>query len=1128
MSIAEEAVPGIAEVESGGRNRGAGRGRETWLLLALILLGFGLRVLRLEFQPLWWDEGYSVWFATHPLGQLVALTAQDIHPPLYYALLHGWTSLLGTGPVALRLLSVFAGVLLIPAVYRAARCMFSSRAALLAALLAAINPLAIFYSQEIRMYGLVALLSTGVLLAAWRVLAPPRAGLERRAGPARVLLPYVLLMTAALYTQYYAVFLPIGLTLFAIWRWWRNRRMPPAPAHAASDLSGTNVTLPDPGPDRSGVSAAKSPSGVKQPQQQASAGHSAPLTPQQQDRRLHGTGGVIASGSAHSAGGREASREAISTPRVSTQTPAEASSPWKATSLDTARPRDRYPTLACWFAAQAIVALLYLPWAIYAGPKLVPYVSQKVIQDADRPLGLAVYFGRHLSAYLAGHLEGPLAPFWPAALLLLIPLALGLVWILFPRDADAHRAQSRPAGDSTLNPQPPAIGDQPSAIRHQPPAISHQPSAIIMLLLVLASALLLGWLVGLRYPFFPERGERLLLLALPAILLLAAAALDALFCRARILGYATFGLIAAVSVAGLSAFYVTPRYAENDYRPLLARIVEQGLPGDTLFAVYPWQAGYWRAYGDPNAAVDVLAPGAAWGAPVIGALETALEHGRVWFPAHLSLGGMLEERIEDYLGTRAVAFLNEWHGPNTRLSAWAVAPPASPVVIEPTRFSLPGGDAGALELSAAGAQSNPVPAANAVLPLSLTWRAGSAPPVLDVSVRLTDDLGQIWAQHDYEPVGGMQPTGDEEPPCDVCADKSSLRGQGAQPWQAQDRLGLLIPAGTPPGRYHVEVVLLPKGEARPLSVIDSAGRLLGASARLFDITVSPADRPVGPEHLPISSRRPVDMEGGLRLLGYSMDNAAATPGDERKINLFWQTESRPTGEYTAFVQLLDRWGQVAAGWEAPPGAGYPTQAWEPGALIRTQASIRVPADLPDGSYRLIGGLFRTADKTRLRTTRGDDAFDLGRLGVRGRSHDMNPPAPARTSDAKFDNLARLVGYDLAPPADGVSPGDALPLTLYWQALGASPQPFTVFVQLLDGSGAILGSGDGEPAGGRYPTTGWLAGEYLTDPHAVIVRPDAPASAYRLSVGLYNPATGERLKTGDGADHLLLDVPVLVR
>ena len=97
----------------------------TGVVFLLILLGLGLRLARLSFQPLWWDEGYSVWFATHPLAQMASLTAQDIHPPLYYALLHGWAALLGTGPAALRLLSVAVGVLTIPLLYLVARRMLS-------------------------------------------------------------------------------------------------------------------------------------------------------------------------------------------------------------------------------------------------------------------------------------------------------------------------------------------------------------------------------------------------------------------------------------------------------------------------------------------------------------------------------------------------------------------------------------------------------------------------------------------------------------------------------------------------------------------------------------------------------------------------------------------------------------------------------------------------------------------------------------------------------------------------------------------------------------------------------------------------------------------------------------------
>lgn len=142
---------------------------ETGFLIVLTLAGLALRAARLDFQPLWWDEGYSVWFATHSLGQMAALTAEDIHPPLYYALLHGWTQFTGMGPVALRLLSTVFGALAIPAIYLAGRRIFGDRRiALLAAALLVINPLHVFYSQEIRMYGLVALLSAGVIAATWR------------------------------------------------------------------------------------------------------------------------------------------------------------------------------------------------------------------------------------------------------------------------------------------------------------------------------------------------------------------------------------------------------------------------------------------------------------------------------------------------------------------------------------------------------------------------------------------------------------------------------------------------------------------------------------------------------------------------------------------------------------------------------------------------------------------------------------------------------------------------------------------------------------------------------------------------------------------------------------------------
>ncbi len=63
-------------------------------------------------------------------------------------------------------------------------------------------------------------------------------------------------------------------------------------------------------------------------------------------------------------------------------------------------------------------------------------------------------------------------------------------------------------------------------------------------------------------------------------------------------------------------------------------------------------------------------------------------------------------------------------------------------------------------------------------------------------------------------------------------------------------------------------------------------------------------------------------------------------------------------------------------------------------------------------------------------------------------------------------------------------GERPEVTLYWEALGATERPYTVFVHLLDAQGQAVGFGDSEPGGGAYPTTGWRKGEYLTDGHAI--------------------------------------------
>ncbi|MDQ1300684.1 MAG: hypothetical protein QG637_604 [Chloroflexota bacterium] len=317
----------------------------------------------------------------------------------------------------------------------------------------------------------------------------------------------------------------------------------------------------------------------------------------------------------------------------------------------------------------------------------------------------------------------------------------------------------------------------------------------------------------------------------------------------------------------------------------------------------------------------------------------------------------------------------------------------------------------------------------------------------------------------------------------------------------------------------MDVALRPKGDDRPLDALAEDGRSVGAAARLFELTVAPAGRDLGTARLPIGTRQAQDFADGLRLLGHTLAARPVAPGEARPVNLFWQATGQPQADYVTFVQLLDGAGQVAAGWEAPPGGAHPTSAWPVGTLIRTQAAFRPRADLPDGRYRLIAGLFRAGDKARLRTTGGADFVLLGEVTVRGRPHDRTPPQPQYPTDVAFGQAGRLIGYDLAAPPNGFQPGSAIPLTLYWQAAAATDRPYTVFVHLVDATGAIHGYGDGEPGGGGLPTTSWLAGEYLADGHQVNVSSAAPPGAYRLRIGLYDPTTGQRLLTAEGRDHV---------
>lgn len=128
-------------------------------LILVTLLGFVLRLI-LSNQSFWLDEGASLMFAKLPLAQLFENIKTDFHPPLFYAILHFWLPVGDKTEWLIRLTFILLATLTIPAIFLLCREIFgqNSRIPYVSALFLALNPLHIYYSQELRMYSLVTLL----------------------------------------------------------------------------------------------------------------------------------------------------------------------------------------------------------------------------------------------------------------------------------------------------------------------------------------------------------------------------------------------------------------------------------------------------------------------------------------------------------------------------------------------------------------------------------------------------------------------------------------------------------------------------------------------------------------------------------------------------------------------------------------------------------------------------------------------------------------------------------------------------------------------------------------------------------------------------------------------------------
>jgi hypothetical protein len=326
-------------------------------------------------------------------------------------------------------------------------------------------------------------------------------------------------------------------------------------------------------------------------------------------------------------------------------------------------------------------------------------------------------------------------------------------------------------------------------------------------------------------------------------------------------------------------------------------------------------------------------------------------------------------------------------------------------------------------------------------------------------------------------------------------------------------LGLLLVAGaTLPARL--------AGRARRGAA--PAAALLVAAVATWGVLVAPIGREGVPDRFrgrvaDAPRQIGVTYGDGIELVGYDGPSEVA-PGQVVDLVLYWRARQPVDLNLTAFVHAVGRDGANLGGYDGPPvGAGFPTNLWPPGALVKAPYRLRLDADAAaPTALRIVAGMYGPGQVGLLpaRDPAGqplDPGPPVVRLALR-------QPRPAETAPprASFEGGLELLDWRLPGLARA---GQTVEGTLRWRAAARPNRDATVFVQLLGPAGP-LAQWDAQPLRGEYPTSLWPAGEVVEDSFRLTLRPNTPPGDYPVIAGLYLLPEVRRLPTA-GRDHIEL-------
>jgi hypothetical protein len=578
-----------------------------------------------------------------------------------------------------------------------------------------------------------------------------------------------------------------------------------------------------------------------------------------------------------------------------------------------------------------------------------------------------------------------------------------------------------------------------------------------------------------------------------------------------ILGSAVIMILVSLSGWVLSRHYYDPVFAKPNWRGVIRMIEAFSQPGDAILLTGDGGEKLFDYYyrGDLPVYYNFNTPAPPPAEARRRIADITARYRRLWYTPY---GVAIDAVLEPWLAEHSYPAWQSWLG-RKRLALYQTQAAIQRQETVGALFPDPSGQGP--RLIEAGLPNTSI-AAGDLLPLSLTWQTETPlPHDYQLSLRLVNRRGDIFAQSDWPPLAANNPTSSWSP-------RQAI----------SDRRSLWVPPDIPPGAYLLQLVVY-----EPTS-----GQALGQPVTLPDIAISPANiipplealsipnliqNPEPPQPVPntLTERQspqpniqyPISNIQYPRLVGYVLPEEIQ-PGQELWLWLYWQAQGWLAPDIGLQLSLHSGNETVAFGDPLADSVG-PLDSWRPGQVRR--AVYHLPT-----SPRLAG----ESAEVRLILKAGSDTLvdiPVAHVKLLTRARQFELPAMTQPVNVVFSapsasgnaTLLKLLSYDL--PTDTLLPGDKLPLTLYWQAEAEMEVDHTVFVQLLNSAGRVVAQVDVPPLAGAAPTTTWLPGEVLTDPYTLALPADLIPGEYRLITGLYDAATGQRLAVASGGDFVEL-------